>query len=112
MAMKVLHNSCNMCTLDLTDIYALALGPVALMLMHTYQSNHSCTCYDHNTYLIIVYHKKIHLFDGIQVIFIAIITIGHLIYTKGGQVTNSSKMAYLTSPLYYQFNILSFLTLA
>ena len=26
MVMKVLHNSCNMCTLDLTDMYALALG--------------------------------------------------------------------------------------
>ena len=48
MVMKVLHNSCNMCTLDLTDMYALALGPVALMLMHTYQSNHSCTCYNYN----------------------------------------------------------------
>ena len=25
--MKVLHNSCNMCTLDMTDMYALFLGP-------------------------------------------------------------------------------------
>ena len=31
MAMKVLHNRCNMCTLDLTDMYALALRLVVLM---------------------------------------------------------------------------------
>ena len=37
--MKVLHNGCNMCTLDLTDVYALALGPVAPVPVHTYQSN-------------------------------------------------------------------------
>ena len=30
MAVKVLHNSCNMCTLDLTDMYALALEPLPL----------------------------------------------------------------------------------
>ena len=41
MVMKVLHNSCKICTLDSTDMYALALGPVALVLMHTYQLNHS-----------------------------------------------------------------------
>ena len=38
MVMKVLHNSCNMCTLDLSDMYALALGPAAFVLMHTYAS--------------------------------------------------------------------------
>ena len=48
MAMKVLHNSCNMCTLDLTDMYALTLWPVALELIHTYQSNQPCTRYNHN----------------------------------------------------------------
>ena len=46
--LKMLHNSCNMCTLDLTDMYPLALGPAAPMLVNTYQSNHSCTCYNYN----------------------------------------------------------------
>ena len=46
--MKVLHNSCNMCILELTDMYALTLRPAALMLVHTYQSIHSCTCYNYN----------------------------------------------------------------
>ena len=34
--MKVLHNSRNMCTLDLTDMYAFAFSPAALkfMLVH------------------------------------------------------------------------------
>ena len=50
-AMKVLHNSCSMCIFDLTDMYAFALGPVALMLVHTYQSNHLHTCYNYNIYL-------------------------------------------------------------
>ena len=31
MAMKVLHNSCNMCIFDLPDMYALS--------WHTYQAN-------------------------------------------------------------------------
>ena len=50
MVMKVLHNSCNMCTLDLTDMHAIALGPAALVLMHTctYQSDYSCICYNYN----------------------------------------------------------------
>ena len=39
MVMKVLHNSCNMCTLDLSGMYALALGTVALMSMHTIHLN-------------------------------------------------------------------------
>ena len=30
------------------DMYALNLGPSALMIMHTYQVNHSCTCYIYN----------------------------------------------------------------
>ena len=33
MVMKVLHNSCNMCTLDLTDMYALTFGPA---VVHTF----------------------------------------------------------------------------
>ena len=45
MVIKVLHNSCNICTLDLTDMHALAL-----VLVHTYQSNHLHTCYNHNMY--------------------------------------------------------------
>ena len=48
MAMNVLHNSCNMCTLDLTGMYALDLGPAALMLLRIYQSNYLCTCYNYN----------------------------------------------------------------
>ena len=49
--MKVLHNNCNMYTLDLTDIYQLALGPVVLMSIHTYKSNKSCKCYNHIIYV-------------------------------------------------------------
>ena len=41
--MKVLHNSCNMCTLDFTDMYALALGPVAPVLGHKACNPHACT---------------------------------------------------------------------
>ena len=36
MVMKMLHNSCNMCTLDLTDMYTLAFGPAACVPIHTY----------------------------------------------------------------------------
>ena len=36
MAMKVLHNSCNMWSLDLTGVYALALEPVAIMVVQKY----------------------------------------------------------------------------
>jgi len=32
---------------DLPDIYALALGPVALGLGHIYQVNTSCPCYNY-----------------------------------------------------------------
>ena len=33
-------------TCDLPDIiYALALGPVALVLVQIYQANHACPCY-------------------------------------------------------------------
>ena len=48
MVMKVLHNSCHMCTLDSTDMYVLTLRPTALVPEHTYQSNHLCTCYNYN----------------------------------------------------------------
>ena len=34
--MKLLHNSFNLCTLDLTDMYVLTLGPAILVPMHTY----------------------------------------------------------------------------
>ena len=37
MAMEVLHNCCNMCTLDLTDVQALSLEAVVLVHMHTNQ---------------------------------------------------------------------------
>ena len=33
-------------TWDLSDIYAHALGPVALVLGHIYQANPSCPCYN------------------------------------------------------------------
>ena len=36
LAMKVLKSKCNICTLDLTDVYPLALGPMAIVLMHTH----------------------------------------------------------------------------
>ena len=38
MVMKVLQNSCNMCTLDLTDMYALTLRPATLEPMYMYIS--------------------------------------------------------------------------
>ena len=37
-----------MCTLDLADMYALALGPAATTPVHTYQPNHPHTCYNHS----------------------------------------------------------------
>ena len=49
----VLLNSCNTCTCDLPDMHALALGPAALGLMHTYQASHSCPCYNYNLMVII-----------------------------------------------------------
>ena len=51
MVMKLLHNSCNIRRSDLTDMYALILGPVAWGRVHTYQSNHLCTCYNFNMYV-------------------------------------------------------------
>ena len=48
MVMKVLHSSYNMCTLDLTDMYALTLRPAAPMPVHAYQSNYLYTCYNNN----------------------------------------------------------------
>ena len=40
--MELLHSSCSKYTLDLTNMYAFALRPAALVLVHTYhdQSNH------------------------------------------------------------------------
>jgi len=32
---------------DLSDIYALALGPAAVGLGHIYQANPSCPCYNY-----------------------------------------------------------------
>ena len=53
MATKVLHNICNMYTPDLTDTCVCtrpeAYSPHAHA--HTYQSNHLCTCYNHNMYV-------------------------------------------------------------
>ena len=82
--MKVLriHNSCNCALLILPICMHL---PLYVMLMHIYQSNDSNylhICNNHNKYLII--NKTLHLFDGIQVIFITMVTLGHLLYTKGG----------------------------
>ena len=51
-AMEVLHNSCNMCSCDLPDMYPLV--PLALDIC-TYQVNPSCTCYNH--YINHVLHK-------------------------------------------------------
>ena len=38
---EVLHITCNMCTCDLPDMYALG---------HTYQANPSCPCYNYYMY--------------------------------------------------------------
>ena len=46
----VIHNSCKIRTHDLPDMHALSLGPAALGLMHTYQANHLCLCYNYNMY--------------------------------------------------------------
>ena len=61
MVMKVLHNSCNMYTLDLTDMYALSLGYVAIVLTHTYQSNHLCTFITCKLYGCFVKHTNLHI---------------------------------------------------
>ena len=55
----VLHNICNMDSHDLSNMYALALGPAALGLVHTYQANHSCPCYIYN----ISVHVQAHHFN-------------------------------------------------
>ena len=60
----MLHNSCNMGTRDLPDMYVLspracgpwALGPQPSSLRplgfgHTYQPNHSCPCYNYQMYV-------------------------------------------------------------
>ena len=36
---------------DLPDVYAHALGPVALGLGHIYQANPSCPCYNYYIYI-------------------------------------------------------------
>ena len=42
MVIKVLHNNCNFCTLDLTDMYALALRPEApCSCIHISQITHA-----------------------------------------------------------------------
>ena len=55
-AMKVIHNNCNVCILDLTDMYVamhLSLRPVSLGLIHAYQITHAhvttttCSWYMH-----------------------------------------------------------------
>ena len=48
MVMKVLHNILTCAVVIYLDMYALALGPVALGFVHTYQANHSCPCYIYN----------------------------------------------------------------
>ena len=45
MAMKVLHNSCNMYICDMPDMNALI--PWAVALGYTYQANPPCPCYNH-----------------------------------------------------------------
>ena len=49
---QVVHNSCNMGTRGLPDIYTLisprACGPRALGI---YQANHSCPCYNYTIYM-------------------------------------------------------------
>ena len=49
---SVLHNSGNMDPRVLPDMYELAFGPAALGLVHTYQANYSCPCYNYNMYII------------------------------------------------------------
>ena len=53
MALKVLHNICNMhmCSCDLPDMYALIPRPCsALRFWHTYQANPPYSCYNHYMY--------------------------------------------------------------
>ena len=51
MTMEVLHNICNMYTLDLTDMYAQARGQV-----DKYQSNHLCSYYSYITCILTGMH--------------------------------------------------------
>ena len=44
---EMVYITYNMGTWDLPDIYARALGPVALGLGHIYQANPSCPCYNY-----------------------------------------------------------------
>ena len=34
-----------------TMVIKVLLGPAALMLVHSYQSNHPCICYNYNMYM-------------------------------------------------------------
>ena len=51
----VVYITYNMGNRDLPDMYAHALGPVALGLGHIYQANPSCPCY--NYYLCAYVHR-------------------------------------------------------
>ena len=51
---------------DLLDIYAHALGPVALRLGHIYQANPSCPCYNYYLFNVKKYLWKIFLFKHTQ----------------------------------------------
>ena len=42
---EVLHNSCNMGTCDLPEMYARSPWAVPSDFGHTFQANHSCPCY-------------------------------------------------------------------
>ena len=46
MTMKVLHNGCNMCAHDLSDMYA---RPQPSGIHIRYQANPSCPCYNYNS---------------------------------------------------------------
>ena len=50
---QVVYITYNMGNRDFPDIYAHALGPVALGLGHIYQANPSCPCY--NLYICIIH---------------------------------------------------------
>ena len=42
---EVLHNSCNMGTSDLPDMYVCSPRVAPSGFRHIYQANHSCPCY-------------------------------------------------------------------
>ena len=49
----VTHISYTMSTRALPDIYALALGPVALMFVCIYQAKHECPWYNYYIYILL-----------------------------------------------------------